>query len=312
MPPTAEKIRFQVGEFKIEAYRLDGKIMFIRQQMAEAIGLTSKSSAQSFCKKNESDFPPLVQAIAPDKGKIVQLSCLEAAMAYWNYQATKGRNAKESASALIEQLIEQPLTEREAEVLLDGATSNDAVEQLSLDFSLDANLATQKDLQLFESGIEMMASYLSQAGLDRVAIASWKLSQVAKKFPSLADAASEAQRLLAASDPLPADGMSVTELARRLSLELGEKITANSVNAALHALGFQEWMAPGSSLRRLTELGTSYGRSFFVSSMSNGWSGAQIRWFARVVPVLKEYFSAQVELSEFPAPVEYLNGNGVH
>ena len=63
MPPTAEKIRFQVGEFKLEAYRLDGKIMFIRQQMAAAIGLTSKSGAQSFCKKNEKDFPPLRQAI---------------------------------------------------------------------------------------------------------------------------------------------------------------------------------------------------------------------------------------------------------
>lgn len=84
-----------------------------------------------------------------------------------------------------------------------------------------------------------------------------------------------------------------TQVASKVSHQLGRTVTAAKVNAALHKLELQEWTKPGSRERKLTEKGSEYGRAMLATSKTNTWSGAQLRWFDNVVPVLCEYFQSE-------------------
>jgi hypothetical protein len=67
------------------------------------------------------------------------------------------------------------------------------------------------------------------------------------------------------------------------------KVTAASVNKALHELGLQEWSNRGQSReRKLTDSGKQYGVAVLATSES-GWQGGQIRWNESVIPVLMKY-----------------------
>lgn len=302
MVNTAQKICFKIGEFNLSAYRIDEKILFIRSQMTEVLGLNSKSSAQTFGKLNEGKFPPLVKALASDKNKIVMLSSLEAALAYWSDRAQKGNSA---AIALIEELEKRPLTELKPFVVVEADRQTASTikieqlspktEQLAIEFSISTGFPKADELHSFKAALDVMAIWKEDGGLDKNAIAIWKLNQIAQKYPALARVAADAQKLLSLHDPLPADGFKPTELASSLSQKSGQTINATQINNALRALGFQE--KPGGSDWKLTEIGKKYAIRFLVSSQSNGWSGAQIRWFSEVVPILEEYFIKNADFS---------------
>ena len=87
--------------------------------------------------------------------------------------------------------------------------------------------------------------------------------------------------------------MIASQVAKKVSESLNGKVTAAQVNQALHDLNLQEWVKSGSRERKLTEKGKQYGRAMLVTSKTNAWSGAQLRWFESIIPVLAEYFQEQ-------------------
>ena len=90
-------------------------------------------------------------------------------------------------------------------------------------------------------------------------------------------------------------GMIPSQLAKKVSEQLGSKVTAAKVNKALHELGFQDWAKPGVNReRKLTEAGKQYGVALLATS-TDGWQGAQLRWFDSVVGVLCEYLGVDEE-----------------
>jgi hypothetical protein len=87
--------------------------------------------------------------------------------------------------------------------------------------------------------------------------------------------------------------MIASQVAKKVSEQLGREFTAAQINEALHEIGIQEWTKPGSRERKLTAKGVQYGRAMLATSKTNAWSGAQLRWFDNVVPMLCKYFHLQ-------------------
>ncbi len=143
-----------------------------------------------------------------------------------------------------------------------------------------------------DEGLTLISQWMELAGIAQVAIASWKLNVLASRFPALSGVATDAQKLLAEGNPASPTGMIASQVAEKVSQDLGQAVTAAQINAALHELGIQEWTKPGSRERKLTAKGTQYGRAMLATSKTNAWSGAQLRWFDSVVPMLCEYFQS--------------------
>ena len=138
--------------------------------------------------------------------------------------------------------------------------------------------------------INTLSAWLSDAGLDKSAIAQWKFNALAKKFPDLADIIEDAKKLIGKSAPVPEVGMSVSEVAQRLTSLLGHQIKPAQVNQALVELGFQVRPDNGKRIWQLTESGKEYGFSRLATSKTNDWSGPQVSWGEAVIPVLIDYF----------------------
>ena len=140
--------------------------------------------------------------------------------------------------------------------------------------------------------INTLGVWLQDAGLDKSAIAHWKFNALARKFPDLADIIEDAKKLISSAAPLPDVGMTTTELASRLSDDLGKKIKPAQVNQALVELGLQVRPENGLRIWQLTEEGNIYGFSRLATSKTNDWSGPQVTWQESVIPLLIDYFES--------------------
>jgi hypothetical protein len=143
--------------------------------------------------------------------------------------------------------------------------------------------------------INTLAAWLVDAGLDESAIAQWKFNALAKKFPDLADIIEDAKKLIGSSVTVPSVGMTVSEVASRLTSLLERKIKPEQVNQALVELGFQVCPDNGKRIWQLTESGKEYGFSRLATSVTNDWSGPQVTWQEAVIPVLIDYFESTAD-----------------
>ncbi|MFP4412822.1 hypothetical protein [Coleofasciculus sp.] len=294
MAGEARAVRFQLGNIEVSGYQLtsdqDQRLLFTHRQIAEVVG-KSKGTAQKFCKSNENELPETVKAVVPDKPRPIALSSWDAAVAFWQYQANAGN---ETATALVEAARStSPET-----LQIEPASDIEPVET-SYPKDIEAAIAAlpqteefplDNQLQQLDQGLRLIAKWLEEAGLDQRAIASWKLNVLTQRFPALASAANQAQQLLVTHSVEEPSGMIASQVAKKVSEQLGQNVKAAQVNAALHELGIQEWTKPGSRERRLTEKGKAYGRAMLATSKTNTWSGAQLRWFDNVVPLLCDFF----------------------
>ena len=156
----------------------------------------------------------------------------------------------------------------------------------------ESGIATPESIATAMESINTLAVWLKEAGLDESAIAHFKFNALAKKFPDLADIIEDAKKLIGAGAALPEVGMTVTELASRLTDDLGRKIRPAVVNEALVELGFQVRPDNGKRIWQLTEFGKEYGFSRLATSVTNDWSGPQVTWQESVIPVLIDYFES--------------------
>jgi hypothetical protein len=156
----------------------------------------------------------------------------------------------------------------------------------------ESGIATPESIATAMESINTLAVWLREAGLDESAIAHFKFNALAKKFPDLADIIEDAKKLIGVGAPLPESGMTVTEVASRLTDDLGRKIKPASVNEALVELGFQVRPDNGKRIWQLTEYGKEYGFSRLATSVTNDWSGPQVTWRESVIPVLIDYFES--------------------
>jgi hypothetical protein len=289
MTPVAQKITLPLKESQIEAYQLssDGQIQlfFTHRQIGEAVGKT-KEAAQRFLSQQRERLGAPVKARIPDKPHPVPLTSLEAALAYWESMAQLGN---EKASVLIEALSNQTIE----------AISSSMEEKVIGEQEIVNNshpITSSEEFHLIVEGIETASKWMDSAGVDqsarlppaRFANAHWKLTQLQKEVPQLGEIVTSAQSVIANSTVSPS-GMIVSQLASLLTEQLGRKITAASVNKALHEMGLQDWSKPGQSReRKLTDSGKPYGVAVLATSES-GWQGCQIRWNESVIPVLMKY-----------------------
>src|SRR5919202_3743457 len=153
-------------------------------------------------------------------------------------------------------------------------------------------MAAPETLAAAMEAINTLAVWLVEAGLESSAIAQWKFNALAKKFPDLADIIEDAKKLIGSSAPVPEVGMTVSELAQRLTEELGRQLKPVEVNQALVELGFQVRPDNGKRIWQLTEVGKEYGFSRLATSKTNDWSGPQVTWRESVIPVLIDYFES--------------------
>jgi len=156
----------------------------------------------------------------------------------------------------------------------------------------ESGIATPDSIATAMESINTLSVWLKEAGLDESAIAHFKFNALAKKFPDLADIIEDAKKLIGSTAPLPESGMTVTEVASRLTDDLGRKIKPASVNEVLVELGFQVRPENGKRIWQLTEFGKEYGFSRLATSVTNDWSGPQVTWRESVIPVLIDYFES--------------------
>jgi hypothetical protein len=137
--------------------------------------------------------------------------------------------------------------------------------------------------------IDQLTSWLENAGLSAGAIAQFKFNALATMYPELKEVAELAQQLIGAAHPVPEVGMSATELAQILADTLEANIKPEQVNKALVALGYQE-RDEAKRVWRLTEAGKEHGTTLLATSLTNQWSGTQVKWYSSVIPILENYF----------------------
>jgi hypothetical protein len=154
----------------------------------------------------------------------------------------------------------------------------------------ESGIRTPESIALAMESINTLAVWLKDAGLDESAISQWKFNALASKFPDLADIIEDAKKLLGVGAPLPEVGLTVTEVAQRLTEDLGRKIKPAEVNQALVDLGLQVRPDNGKRIWQLTEAGSEYGFSRLATSKTNDWSGPQVTWRESVIPLLIDYF----------------------
>jgi hypothetical protein len=283
MTPVAQKITLPLFEGHLEAYQLnsDGQVQlfFTHRQIGEAVGKT-KEAAQRFLSQQGASLPSAVKAKIPERNHPVPLTTLEAAQVYWKSLAQKGN---EKASVLIEALSNQTIFTVSPSLEEKAISSQEIVPYSN-------PITSSEQFQLIVEGIETASKWMDEAGIDKGAIAHWKLTQLQKEVPQLEEIVTSAQSVIANSTVSPS-GMIASQIASLLTELLGRKITAASVNKALHELEWQEWSKPGQSReRKLTETGKKYGVSVLATS-ADGWQGAQIRWNESVIKLLVDHLS---------------------
>ncbi len=159
-------------------------------------------------------------ASIPDKPRPVPLTDWEAAVAYWQHQASQGNDTAIALTAALDNL---PLSDFEIVSATDGVPAAPTIE----------TEAPQNELQLIASGISIASKWMEEAGVDKAAIAHWRLNELQKKVPQLKDVVTSAQAAIAQNTSSPT-GMIPKQLAEKVSEQLERKVTAAQVNKALH------------------------------------------------------------------------------
>ena len=297
--PIVTKVLYRVSQFEIFAYHLEAKIHFIHSQIANPIG-RQKGSAQQFCAKYKEEFPDFREAIDLDKDHSILLSSLDAAHAYWQWQAKERKNKQ--AQELIALLDRQPLQERTPELISNNSNGNgNGNKQVQMSLPLfellntdESNLSQPETVNSFDivkQKLELITNILKETGLDDNLIAQYKLNAIAAYFPELKDASEDAKKWVATFDPNPCDLINVTTLARAVSQQLDRTIKPNQINLALVELGFQLPVNDKGD-RRLSPFGKKYGRTLILTGINNNWSGTQIYWDQSTITPLIEYFNS--------------------
>lgn len=301
--PIVTKVLYRVSQFEIFAYHLEAEIHFIHSQIANPIG-RKKGSAQQFCAKRKTEFPDFREAIDLDKDHSILLSSLDAAHAYWQWQAKERKNFQ--AQELIAMLARQPLQERTPELISNNSNGNGngndrENKQIQRSRTLFELLNTNKSklsepeivnsFDPVEQKLELITTILQDAGLDDHLIAQYKLNAIAAYFPELKDASEDAKKWLATFDPHPCDLINVTALTRVVSQQLDRTIKPTEINQALVELGFQ-FPVNERGDRRLSPLGKKYGRTLILTGINNHWSGTQIYWDQTTIAPLIKYFTS--------------------
>ncbi len=278
----AKKIVIIVGEYEFEAYQNDDdEILLTHRQIGEVVGKT-KATAQRFLKQREEDLPLPVKATIPERRGKIPLTPWASALAYWQYQAENGNSLAQGLITAIAQKNE----------VIGSYSVNELPikKELEVESSPETNTTLENsNLSVIAEGIEVAARWMIESGIDAKAISAWKLSQLGQQVPELAGIVASAQELIATHSTTPS-GMITSQLAKKLSTTLERKITPAKTNQALHDLELQDWAKPGVNReRKLTERGKKYGVALLTTS-SEGWQGAQLRWFDSVIPLLVDYF----------------------
>ena len=159
----------------------------------------------------------------------------------------------------------------------------------------ESAIRAPESIALAMESINTLAVWLKDAGLDESAIAQWKFNALASKFPDLADIIEDAKKLLGVGAPLPEVGLTVTEVAQRLTEDLERKIKPAEVNQVLVDLGLQVRPENGKRIWQLTEAGSEYGFSRLATSKTNDWSGPQVTWRESVIPLLIDYIETTAD-----------------
>jgi len=284
MTAAAQKVTLKVNQFQIEAYQLTegGELLFTHRQIGEAVGKT-KGTAQKFLSSHADELPPPIKATIPERRGVIALTPAPSALAYWQDQASQGN---EQAIALIAAIGDKPLSK--FEIVSEQAVPNPETE------------ADRSELQLIAEGIEIASRWMAEAGVDKAAVAQWRLNELQKKVPALSEVVGSAQRAVAEGAATPSaqntnspTGLIPSQLAERVAAKLERKVTAAQVNKALHELGLQDWAKPGVNReRKLTEAGKQYGVALLTTS-AEGWQGAQLRWFESVIPLLCSHLGGE-------------------
>lgn len=158
-------------------------------------------------------------------------------------------------------------------------------------------LPTPETIAVTMQSIDQLAGWLENTGIASAAIAQWKYNCLATTYPALSNLVESAKTLLGSTIPVPDPGMSVTELATLLTESCERKIKPADVNQTLVALGFQV-RKEKERVWELTEAGSEFGMALLATSKTNTWSGAQVKWFKSVIPVLEEHFQSQSNSNE--------------
>ena len=230
---------------------------------------------------NTSDSPPL--SISSKDLKEAQSTLLNS-------------NSKEAQSTLLNSNSEETQSSlvssnsKEAQSSLVNSNSKETQSPLVSSNSKERqSFHNSNEVKLIADGIEVAAGWMLEAGIDKRAIASWKLKELAKQIPALEGVISSALEIITSNSNSPS-GMIVSQLAKELSSKMGTKVTPAKVNQALHDLELQDWAKPGVNReRKLTTKGQKYGVALLTTS-ADGWQGAQLRWYDSVIPVLCQFF----------------------
>ena len=171
MATATQKVTIQVKEFEVVGYQLaeDGRslLLFTHRQVGEIIGKT-KATAGRFLKQHAEELPPPIKAKIPERNGAIALTPATSAVAYWQKQASLG-NAE--AAALIAALDGKPMEEFEI------------VKQTAALTAPAKETETENNLQLIAEGIEIASKWMEEAGVDKAAIAHWRLTELQKKVP---------------------------------------------------------------------------------------------------------------------------------
>lgn len=154
-----------------------------------------------------------------------------------------------------------------------------------------SSLPDRDEIAAAMASIDLIAGWLENTGLPSAAIAQWKYNCLASTFPALGNVAESAKSLIGTTMPVPDSGMNVTEVATILSESCQTKIKPADVNKALVELGLQI-RKEKERIWELTEAGSEYAQAFLATSKTSSWSGAQIKWFKSVLPLLENYFQS--------------------
>jgi|GEM_PF-1278081 len=136
--------------------------------------------------------------------------------------------------------------------------------------------------------IDRLATWLTDAKLSEAQVAQFKFNSLAAMYPELRGVVEMAKQSLGTACLLTEVGMTVTEVAARLTEKLSVKVKPDTVNKALMTLGYQE-RNETKRIWTLTEAGSAHGISMLATSTTNKWSGPQLKWYTSVVPILEDY-----------------------
>jgi len=135
--------------------------------------------------------------------------------------------------------------------------------------------------------IEILAQWLERHNIHLLVQDQAKLNALVKASPEDAPIIDVFKRVLESIVPQQQQDLNPTQLAEKLTEQLGRKISAHKVNQALEELGLQYKLFSGEDWRwDLTDKGKEFGKIYLVTGKPNQWSGGQLKWNPDLVNLL--------------------------